>query len=453
MRRDAWELFPDCAGAMCAALSALDVCGAARVSRAWQAASRTVLDHRHAQLRDAVATATVVASSGVDGESDIESGLLLMIHKIGWVPQVCIVFATEESDALRDGELARAAAARLAPGCLVVGASGERVIGPEAPGGAGVELGCDGVAVLLLRCGGGARPPALLALPARPRAPTRPSQLAGRGFTCAGGTAAVDSDAGLRAAVARAHGARPFADAGALCAAFVERWVDALGAGSAAAGGARKPHQTHVTFFRDADCAQACLGADARGHPGLGSGHCGSVVGGLASATEELFAGRASAVAAAACVVLTFFDSPTEHFAARCVSVADGQGAGYGPLCQRELAAQRVQTTASRVSASIRAADAAPLAPAFGLTITCIARDVRFHGGGVNVEASAHTSLLGPIPLIGFFANGEIGPCKPDAAWSDSAQGDEDSDDGDAPAQYALHGYTTCLALFGSTRG
>jgi len=71
--------------------------------------------------------------------------------------------------------------------------------------------------------------------------------------------------------------------------------------------------------------------------------------------------------------------------------------------------------------------------PQAGFVSTCVERGPVFHNSNVNIEAAAHGDILGRhVPLVGFFAYGELGP--------------ESSGNGGA----AAHGYSTVVGVFGA---
>ena len=92
---------------------------------------------------------------------------------------------------------------------------------------------------------------------------------------------------------------------------------------------------------------------------------------------------------------------------------------------------------------------AAGLTPAFGVVATCVARGPAFHGSD-GVEAAAHAGLLGTsAPVVGFLANGELGPRQAPHTWREEEDDDDEDDEDAAPERrtYALHAYTTCLGF------
>ena len=444
MRRDPVDLFPGAAGCLFDTLGAMAVLwGPGRVSRRWSQLARNVVGGRsHAGAGPEAAALLVASDECEDGVSEVACALSVLARGLPWAPEACLVFVTEHCRAMapsRGGRSLEAdVAARLPKECLVVVASTDGVLGPTPSGELAELWDAEGCACLLLRAGLGCRPPALCVVPDRPRKPARPDALHATQSLVAGGlrdaphrfrdaaadaaaTAAAGSGVRVAQAVREAYGTPKFRGAAHLKAAFVERWFDATRAA---------PEDLHVVLCGDTSTARAVVASPS------GRGAHGPLVGGCVAGSDELLGGTARDLRPAAVVALSLRGAGDAR-ASAAATVNDGAGkVAYTDLCRAALRRGGVAAPGGR---GVR--------PALAVVATCVARGPQFHGGERDVEARAHAELLGAVPLVGFLANGELGPRNAPATWREE---DDESDAEGAPTDYALHAYTTCLGFLGA---
>ena len=213
-----------------------------------------------------------------------------------------------------------------------------------------------------------------------------------------------------------------------------------------------------------------------------------NVMGGLVAGSGDLFAGfspgtdKGSSVCdeeklftkAASWLVLSFFSKPRSD----AEGTSSSSSSGVGVLCidDDEGAGEakydaKLKKRLRKCGVAAEALDGAspsgesegeitpqrpPLAPRFGFASTCCERGPNFHGTE-NAEANVHAKVLPGVPIVGFFAGGEIGPGRhvdEEGDLVDTASEGEDeavtAARGKIRDQYCdFYGYTTVLGFLG----
>jgi len=392
-------------------LSALEATRLQRVSKFWRRESSAEMEARRRwPCPDRCAVALCVR----EGELRSIVALKQLLAVPSWVPDVCLVFMRCRPRSAK--RRAEALAKALPRDCLVSIVVGSGCIGPDG-NGRNVEFQDeDSVSIMLLRTAAG-----ILAMsPGSEPQPALAEELSDEwtnaivsvGLICgkshhhrkeetrSSEDARILESLKRRIKVDYDH-AR---ERTMLC---VEAWMDELEDPTSLEFPTSSLHLVFETADSRRDVEHGSLWQGKRGP---------FVAGGLCS---KVFGGRGHHILDCETLLLTL--GGASH---KAVALVDhGQGLDY------ELEAKRALFEKAKLSTTNP--------PDFGFTVVCSERGADFHGTDM-LEAQVHNRLLPAVPIVGFFADGEIGP-----TGNDDGAGGHPS--------FNVHFVSTCLAFVTNT--